>query len=162
MERIYKLLKKKFASANAVQALSHVLALGDGRSEEKCEKTLSLFDTLKENKLRYGTNYELATLGVLAMLPATESNIVSNMLAVNEFLMSQKGYSTFFGFSKQTRLMHAALIVSAYHLGKTENGVIGAATVSAQMAVAAQQTAIIAAQNAALCATIAANTANHS
>ena len=162
MERIYKLLKQKFASANAAQALSHVLALGEGSSEKKCEKTVSLFDTLKKNKLRYGTTYELATLGVLAMLPATENDIVSDMLAVNEFLMSQKGYNTVFGFSKQMRLMHAALIVSTYHLGKTEIGAIGTATVSAQMAVAAQQTAIIAAQNAALCATIAANTANHS
>jgi hypothetical protein len=162
MERIYKILKKKFALANAVQAISHVLALGDGGSEEKCDKTLSLFNALRENNLKYGTSYELATLGVLAMLPAAESDIVSDMLDVNEFLSSQKGYSVFFGFSKQTRLMHAAMIVSAYRLGKNEIGLLGASAVSAQMMVAAQQTAIVTAQNAALCATIAANTANHS
>ena len=149
MERIYTALKKKFHSANAVQALSHVLALCDGKADEKCERTAALFDALKENKLRYGTNYELATLGVLAMLPVSKDEIVKDMLEVNEFLSSQKGYGAFLGFSKNIRLMHAAMIVSAYRLGDLGNAAHATAAVSAQMAVAAQQTAIIAAQNAA-------------
>lgn len=162
MERIYKISKVKFHSANAVQALSHVLALCDGKADEKCERTAALFDALKDNKLRYGTNYELATLGVLAMLPVSKDEIVKDMLEVNEFLSSQKGYGAFLGFSKSIRLMHAAMIVSAYRLGDLGNAAHATAAVSAQMAVAAQQTAIIAAQNAALCATIAAQSANHS
>ena len=158
-ERIYKIAKEKFHSSNAVQALSHVLALCDGRADEKFERTAALFDILKANKLKYGTDYELATLGVLAMLPASTEEILADIKDVNDFLVTQKGYGKFFGFGRNIRLMHAAMIVSAYRLGDMGNTV---ATVSAQMAIAAQQTAIIAAQNAALCAIMAANTASHS
>ena len=162
IERIYKIAKEKFHSLNAVQALSHVLALCDGRADEKFERTAALFDVLKANKLKYGTDYELATLGVLAMLPATVEEILADMKDVNDFLITQKGYGKFFGFSKNIRLMHASMIVSTYRLGDTGNTVGAAAAVSAQMAIAAQQAAIIAAQNAALCSIMAANSASHS
>lgn len=69
-EQCYRLLKPEFFSGNAVQSLSHVLALREGKAEDKCKATMELFHSLKARGCKYGTDYELATLGVLAMLPA--------------------------------------------------------------------------------------------
>ena len=161
-ERLYVKLKEKFRSANAVQALSHVLTLCEGEAEEKCERAAALFDKLKENKLKYGTDYELATLGVLAMIPAETDEIIADIKDVNDFLLTQKGYGKFFGFGRNIRLMHAAMIVSAHKLGGTDATPRDATmAVSSQMAAIAQQTAMVAAQNAALCAIIASQTSYH-
>lgn len=40
IEECYNLLHKKFLSANAVQALSHTLALGEEDTEKKCNKVI--------------------------------------------------------------------------------------------------------------------------
>ena len=161
-ERLYVKLKEKFRSANAVQALSHVLTLCEGGAEEKCERAAALFDKLKENNLKYGTDYELATLGVLAMISAEADEIIADMKEVNDFLLTQKGYGKFLGFGRNIRLMHAAMIVSAYRLGGTDTTASDAAmAVSSQMAVIAQQTAMVAAQNAAICAIIASQASYH-
>ena len=47
-ERCFELLKGEFFSSNAVQSLSHVLALGEGTPEEKCRKTMELFHGLRK------------------------------------------------------------------------------------------------------------------
>ena len=156
------MLKKNFSSADSVQSLSHVLALCDGNDEENCLKVTSLFKALRAANMKYGTSYELAILGVLSMLPASEQELVADMAEVNEFLMTQKDYGKFFGFGRNIRLMHAAMIVSAYRLAGYETAAHETATavVATQLAVAAQHTAIIAAQSAALCATIAASNAH--
>lgn len=152
-ERCYLLLKEKFFSANAVQSLSHVLALCEGPAEDKCRKTVELFDALKANGMRYGTEYELSTLGVLAMLPDEQSEIISDLAEVDGFLSSQKGYG-FWGLGKRQRLMHAGMIVTAAHLSSKEPA-------ESTMALSAQQAAIAAAQQAAICAAIAAQTASN-
>jgi len=150
-ERCYRLLKERFFSSNAVQSLSHVLALCEGRAEDKCRKTIELFDALKANGMRYGTEYELSTLGVLAMLPADQNAIISDLAEVDGFLASQKGYG-FWGLGKRQRLMHAGMIVTAAHLPSSDLS-------ESTMALSAQQAAIAAAQQAAICAAIAAQTA---
>ena len=162
MERIYNGLKKKFRSSNDLQALSHVLALCDGDADEKCEKAVALFDSLRENKLRYGAYRELATLGILASLPASREELLIDMKEVNAFLLTQKGFGSFFGLDTQARLMIAAMIVSDSRLDSIKSCTASTtAAISAQIAAAAQQAALIAAQNAALCATIAAQSSAH-
>ena len=150
-ERCYRLLKERFFSSNAVQSLSHVLAMCEGRAEDKCRRTIDLFDALKAQGMRYGTEYELATLGVLAMLPAEQSEIISDLAEVDAFLAAQKGYG-FWGLGKRQRLMHAGMIVTSAHLPSNDLS-------ESTMALSAQQAAIAAAQQAAICAAIAAQTA---
>ena len=163
MERIYNGLKDKFHSSNDRQALSHVLALCDGSADEKCAKVTSLFDALRENKLKYGKNQELATLGILSSLPASEDELVSDMKEVNDYLLTQKGFGSFFGMGSQMRLMVAAMIVSDSRIDVIKNQSANTvAAVSAQMTAAAQQAALIAAQNAALCAIIVSHTSSSS
>lgn len=105
-EKCYDLLKSSFSSANSVQALSHTVTLLDGSADEKCGRTIELFNDLKAKGYKYGTNFELATLGLLANLSIDNNSIIENFIKVDEYLKIQKGYNNFLGASKQTRYMH--------------------------------------------------------
>ena len=148
-EACYRYLKPHFFSGNAVQSLSHVLALCEGSAEEKSAATLQLFNELKARGYKYGTEYELATLGILAMLPADKEMVIQDLIEVDDFLANQKGYG-FFGLGRKQRLMHAGLIVTGDYLKDTRM-MHTTATHSAL--------ALIAAQQAAMCAAIAASSA---
>lgn len=150
-ERCYRLLKPTFFSGNAVQSLSHVLALGQGTPEEKCQKTLALYNGLEQEGYPYGTSYELATLGVLAMLPASHDEVVRDVLDAAEFLSEQKGYG-FFGAGKKQRLMHAGMLVASDYLDSAVGQTMHAAAVGGTIS-------LIVAQQAAMCAAVAASCA---
>ncbi|MDO5422844.1 MAG: DUF4003 family protein [Eubacteriales bacterium] len=148
-EKCYEILKPLFFSGNAVQSLSHVLALGEGSADEKCRRTMALYDGLREKGCRYGTDYELATLGALALHPVELESLIQDMVEVDAFLSGQKGYGLF-GVSRKQRLMHAAMLVScAVQSGQTA---MSSAALSGTIS-------LIAAQEAAMCAAIAASAA---
>ncbi|MBQ9765105.1 MAG: DUF4003 family protein [Lachnospiraceae bacterium] len=149
VEACYNRLKPDFFSGNAVQSLSHVLALGEGSVEDKCKRVMDIFYALREKGCKYGTDYQLATLGALALLPVDIETLVDEMIDVDIFLSGQKGYG-FFGIEKRTRIMHAAMIVSTYHTDQNDNNLMGAAALSGSIA-------LVAAQQAAMCAAIAAS-----
>lgn len=150
-EHCYQLLKPEFFSGNAVQSLSHVLALCDGTPEKKCHRTIQLYNGLKANKCKYGTGYELATLGVLAMLPAELNQIIQDITDVDKFLSSQKGYGVF-GPGKNQRMMHAAMLVVSDYMEEDKNLAMNSAAISSAIS-------LIVAQEAAMCAAIAASSA---
>lgn len=110
MECCYKWLKPEFFSKNSVQSLSHILTLGQGSSEYKCKRALKLFHILKSRGYKYGTGYELATLGVLAMIDGDLQEFAEDMIEVDEFLRTQSGFGTFFGVGSKQRLMYAGII----------------------------------------------------
>ena len=160
IETCYDTLKAKFYDRNALQSLSHVLALiGDefAAASDKCRNTIRLYDMLKEKKQRYGTSYELSTLGVIANLPGELDEICRDLIEVSEFLKTQKGYGIF-GCDKQQRLLHAAMIVTSDRIGASDVNACAAVNGTISM---------IAAQQAAVCASVAvsisvANTVNAS
>ena len=149
MEVCYKKLKERFSASNQVQTLSHVLSIADGSAEEKCNKVVSLYDALRDAQVNYGKYHELVVLASLAMLPVEQSVLVDDIREVDAFLAQQKGYG-FFSLDKKTRLMHAAMIVSCDY---TKNDMTDVAVMTGALAV-------IAAQEAAMCAVIAASTAS--
>lgn len=142
MEACYENLKKDFPAGNARQSLSHVLAFSKLEAAEKCGRVCEIYYGLKNAGVRYGTNYELATLGSLALLPADVEIIVNEMLEVNEFLGAQKGYGIL-GLDKKTRLLHASMIVSRLH-SENSSGAEAAALTGTLSLVAAQQAAMCA------------------
>lgn len=148
-EECYELLKAEFFSGNAVQSLSHVLALGDGPAADKCHKAMELYHSLKNQGYKYGTSYELATLGVLAMLPADTVSIVTDVMEADDFLAGQKGYGLF-GIGSRQRLMHAGMLVSSDYMGQTNHMAMHSAAIGSTVS-------LIAAQQAAMCAAIAAS-----
>lgn len=148
-EECYKILKNNFFSSNAVQSLSHVLAMCDGEPEIKCQKTMELFQKLKEAGHKYGTSYELPTLGVLAMADGNQDEIAAEMAEIDQWLSEQKGFGFFSSISAKQRLMYAGMIAQQDYIndkmmqGAAVNGVIS----------------LIVAQQAAMCAAITASAA---
>lgn len=149
MERCYTLLKSRFFSGNAVQSLSHILALGEGTAEEKCTKAMELYEYLKSKGRKYGTSYELATLGVLAMSDADVITLAQDIIEVDDYLRSQKGFGSF-GIGAKQRLMYAGILTMCDYMPELQpmktaalNGVVS----------------LVIAQQAALCASAAAASA---
>ena len=148
-EECYKILKNNFFSSNAVQSLSHVLAMCDGEPENKCQKTMDLFQKLKEAGHKYGTSYELPTLGVLAMADGNQDEIAAEMAEIDQWLSEQKGFGFFSSISAKQRLMYAGMIAQQDYINDkmmqsaAVNGVIS----------------LIVAQQAAMCAAITASAA---
>lgn len=151
MERCYELLKGQFFSSNAIQSLSHVLALGEGTSEEKCRRTMTLFQTLKNKGYKYGTSYELATLGVLALLPEDPEVLAEKMIQVDQYLSHQKDFGVL-GVGKRQRLMYAGILVAGEYAGNMEHMNLNSAAISSTIS-------LVIAQQVAICSAIAASSA---
>ncbi len=149
MERCYAILKKGFWSGNAVQALSHVLALGDGPAEDKCGKVARLYAYLKERGYKYGTGYELPTLGALALTQTGIEVLAEEIMQAGDFLKEHKGFGAF-GIGAKQRLMYAGMLVMS-----------GAIPAMQTMEVAALNGVIslVIAQQAAVCSAAAASAA---
>ena len=145
LEACYDALKHPFGTGQYTQALSHVLALGEGSAQEKRDKVLGVYQGLKAAGRKYGAGYELGTLGSLALLPAPVEELTADVLEVDEFLSHQKGYRGILGLPKNQRLMHSAMLVSGDYVDQRKTSVMGAAAVSGTVA-------MIAAQEMALCA----------
>lgn len=118
-ERCYTILKKKFHNSDAVQSLSHVLALGTGTAEEKCEKVALIFDLLKSAKHRFGTDRELATLGALSLVTMPAETLVSAVVEADEALKTHRGFGNFALGQTQRRLLASQVALDAF--GSAEN-----------------------------------------
>lgn len=149
MERCYEELKPNFFSSNAVQSLSHVLALCDGTVSEKCTRTMQLFEKLKAAGHKYGTDYELPTLGVLAMSGADLESVAADMIEIDDWLADQKGFGFFSSITKKQRLMYAGILAQRDYSNES----------ALQTAAVGGTISLIVAQEAAMCAAVAASTA---
>lgn len=148
-ERCYRILKGRFFSAGAVQSLSHVLALGDGGAEEKCRRTMALFEKLRAAGKRYGTDYELPTLGVLALTESAPDDIAAEIGEIDDWLARQSGFGFWSSITKRQRLMYAGILAQREFMDeKTLDAAAVGGTIS-----------IILAQQAAIAASIAASSA---
>lgn len=148
-EECYQNLKPNFFSSNAVQSLSHVLALCDGLPDMKCGKTMELFERLRAEGRKYGTDYELPTLGILAMSGENLDEIVREILEIDAYLSQQKGFGFFSSVSRKQRLMYAGILSQRDYLNEE----------SMQAAAVNGTISLIAAQQAAMCAAVAASSA---
>ena len=111
MEACYTALRARFFRGNALQAASHVLAMRDGNAQEKADRVIALYDSLRQAGIKYGRDMELATLAALAVMDVDLPTVAEEIGQVDEYLSHQKGYG-FFGPGKAVRTMHAAMIVS--------------------------------------------------
>lgn len=149
IESCYQRLKPHFFSSNAVQSLSHVLALGQGTTEDKCRRTMQLFDGLKEEGYKYGTSYELPTLGVLAISDGEIHKMIQEIVEVNNWLSQQKGFGFFSSVTAKQRLMYAGIVAQREYMN----------TDAMQTTAVNSTISLIVAQQAAMCAAIAASAA---
>ena len=149
MEESYRALKERFSGSNAVQAASHVLCLGEGGSAKRVAALLALFDGFAARGRRYGKYYELPILAALSVLDVEPAAAVEDVLAIDGAMAGLKGYRGLFGLDKKTRLSHAAMLAAdAACPGRSMEAAALTGTV-----------AMIAAQQAAMCAVIASTSA---
>lgn len=147
-EQCYQNLKTNFFSSNAVQSLSHVLALCDGLPEVKCAKTMELFEKLRAAGYKYGTDYELPTLGILAMSGGNLDDITGEIIDIDAWLSQQNGFGFFSSISRKQRLMYAGIIAQRDYLNEESIQTAVNGTIS-----------LMVAQEAAMCAALAASAA---
>ena len=145
-EKVYDYFKKKFGG-NAVQMVSHVLSLTEGSWEDKCRRMELLWDSLKNADRKYSKYYELSALAALTITDGDVNVMVDDILEADRFLEKQDSYSGIFGIDKKTRLMHAVMLISSEY---SKNSNAGVASVTGTLA-------MVAAQQAAMCAVIAAS-----
>lgn len=151
IERCYDILKPKFFSGNAVQSLSHLLALGEGSATVKCRRFLDLYQALKTNGCKFGTNYELPILGVLSLLDIDIPTLIQDIAEVDRYLHNQKGFGAF-GIGKKQRLMYAAMLIANEHFDLLPDQAMHMSAINGTIT-------MVIAQQAAMCAAIAASTA---
>ena len=148
-EQCYRSLKPNFFSSNAVQSLSHTLALCGGQPDTKCRKTMELFEKLKSEGHKYGTDYELPTLGILAMSGDDLDEIVQDIIEIDTWLSQQKGFGFFSSITRKQRLMYAGIVAQRDYLEEE----------AMQIAAINGTVSLIVAQQAAMCAAAAASSA---
>lgn len=154
MENCYKILKTMFSSANAVQSLSHILAMVEKDTTVKCTEVFDLKNMFKDKKKSFDSN-AISILGGLNMIDADKENLVAEIIEVDEFLKTQKGFG-FWGIGEKQRLLFAASLVMNQY-GSEKNRTQVTVISSTVTAIVAQYTAMLAAVTTAMIASSSSN-----
>lgn len=118
-ERCYLELKKDLSSGNAVQSLSHVLAMDERSYEEKCQRVTIIYNKLRDRGYKFGKGSELVTLGVLEMIDCDIDELVDNIAETDIYLKSFSGFGMSIG--KQQRLMYASTLAAYVFIDSVKN-----------------------------------------
>lgn len=154
MESYYNNLKDKFSIGNPLQSLSHVLSLNRGNIEERALKVINIYDKLKDKKLKYGRNYELPLLGILALSNESVESITEDIEEVyNKF--KEVGVVKTFGLSKTQGLMYASLLVAIDYYKKDSNSSFKEIAINNIINIIIQEIMLMAAMTATIAATSA-------
>lgn len=142
-EQCYRILKPNFFYSSPVLTLSQALSLCDAPANVKCAGILEMLDKLKSAGHRFGTYYELPTLGVWALSSADSGEIVQELCEIDDWLSKQKGFGLFSGISSKHRLMYAGVLAQRGYL---DDRLAQAASVNGAISIAiAQEAAVFAA-----------------
>ena len=158
VERCYSRLKSICLSSNSIQSLAFVLALSPENADLKCAKAIELFNAFKESRHKYGTSYELASLGVIASSSQNVQSIVDETCQADDYLKNIKGFGNL-RFGSKMRLMYSAILVSTQY-GADSNTCLASTVNSVTSMMIAQQTAIISAMVAASAAASASSSSS--
>ena len=158
IERIYKILNANgFYQGNALQMLSHILALSNQDADRIAQTCVQLKATLKANQLNLASNF-YAALGIVTLICLEDANIIHEWVDVSQYLMKLKKYKW---LGKGMNVLLASAIVSDQWIKENQmeslsNTAIG---LTVETLIAAQMAALIAASTAAATAAAASNSA---
>ncbi|OWA34038.1 hypothetical protein B9G55_17040 [Saccharibacillus sp. O16] len=147
MEDFYAELKPEFRVSNSLQALTHVLTLGQA-DPLTIGRLTELREAFKARRLRMDKDFTLPSLGLLALLPTDTQVIVSDIEDGFAYLRDQKGFGRW-SITDQELLLLVSGIVISRSVGQIREG-LTSSTISNVMA------SLIAAQQAVMVATITA------
>ena len=146
IEELYQRLKPEFWSGNSVQALSQVLVLG-GKTNEAADHILTLRDTFRNRKIKLDKMYTLPALGVLALVPIGGDVLAQDIMEVQIFLRTQKGFGSL-SVTTQELLLYSAAVISSVYAEEMKSNIITSTSTSIASIIIAQQVAVIAAVSA--------------
>ncbi len=111
-ERCREILESEDFSEPEIQLfLGRILALFDGKAEDKCKKVLDICEGLKDARHMYFPGYRYAMLGMLTGLEAGADEIVKLIVEADEALKGHKPFKGFLGMGIDARRMYAAQMV---------------------------------------------------
>lgn len=147
MERYYSDLRRELRAGNNLQALTQVLVLGD-ENANPVARVLTLRDAFRRRGLPMDKPYTLSSLGVLALLPCGDEEIVEDTARTYEWLREQKGFGSW-SVSKPELLLYATALV-AYQSIEERTSMAPLTTIATSLTniIIAQQAAIAAATTA--------------
>ncbi|WP_303836899.1 DUF4003 family protein [Ruminococcus flavefaciens] len=97
------------ADPDSVQGLSEILALTDGNIREKCDKVISIYNILKDNKADITGGCAFSALGTLIGIDEAPEAIAAEILEADTFLDGCKGFDEK-SVNKNQRLMFAVML----------------------------------------------------
>ncbi|SEL85519.1 Protein of unknown function [Butyrivibrio sp. ob235] len=119
LEEAFGYIKKSFSfHDNAAYSLTQVLTIFDGSYEDKRDKVLEIYNAFKAAGLKYGKEYELASLGTLININLSTGELVSEVAEAAKFFDGKKGFGML-DMNKQTKLMLGAMVVSGAYSEKS-------------------------------------------
>lgn len=154
MEACFLLLKKYFGKGNALQSLTHILALGEEEAQIKCLRTIEIFETLNRKGCKLSKYSQLSALGILVLISKDVETVTDEIKAVYDMLLEKKGFGSW-SITKQDRVMYStALVSNAYVEDILKTPLHVSLANSVTNIVIAQQTAVICASTSAVGAAI--------
>lgn len=145
IEECYRLLKEDFFSGNSVQSLCHVLAFGEEAANIKCIRVVKIYETLKAKKCKIGSDGELTSLGILALVTDDVERIADEIVEVSDYIHNKKGFGSF-SVSNSERNRYAAALVSSTYVQNLKDDILNVTLQNSLTNILiAQETAMIAA-----------------
>ncbi|GMK39306.1 hypothetical protein PCCS19_23600 [Paenibacillus sp. CCS19] len=114
MEQFYTELKSELRRGNALQALTQVLVLGAG-DEEPAARVLRLKDAFRSRGIKMDRSDTLSSIGVLALLPSEDGELVENLVQTFEWLRTQKGFGRW-SVTEPELLLYCTALVAYQHV----------------------------------------------
>ena len=106
-----KKTRKIKANPDSVQGLSEILALTEVDIKEKCDKVISIYDILKNNKADITGGYAFSALGTLIGVDEAPEEIAREIMEADAFLDGCKGFDEK-SVNKNQRLMFAVMLAA--------------------------------------------------
>ncbi|HPF16641.1 MAG TPA: DUF4003 family protein [Thermotogota bacterium] len=153
IEKNYRALAEAgFSKSNGLQMMSHILTLSDTETEKLTKICITVYEKLKENKLKINSTYYPA-IALISLLPEEHTE---DLIEVAQSLKSQKGYKW---LGKGMNVLIASALIAGESVNQIQNEVLSTTLqVSIQSIISAQIVALIAAVSAST--TVAASTAS--
>lgn len=144
-EEIWSDLKSEFRfHKDALQTAAHALTLCRGEGPAKAARFYNLFTRLRSEGYRFGKDYEMVPLAILANLGIDPEQIFMDFVECEQYLYECGGYGFWAGLSTQSRYMHTVLVLSVYY-HNSNSELTAAFIVSVLMEIAREQAAAAAA-----------------
>ncbi len=118
MDECFETLKGKISiSSDTRQAIAEILSMGTREPRFNLVRFFRLYDELNDAGYKYERSLGLTALATLAISDIPVGDALETIKDIYNHLGNVKPYRGIFGYSKKSRLVHSAILTSAYYGG---------------------------------------------